>query len=247
MSLRGTPQLEKVAVCIGMPRAGTTWLYQNLKNHPSISVTKNKETLHYLHSKDPVKLFSYFVDPSQDFLIDINPSYFFDIEAIRTIGTNHSKVILIERGIPEWKDSIIDQSNRFGTRENLESMTFPFSRGDGREIILDLESYNHSSHMGSIEKTLKDKLKVMSFSDLQKDPVSFLNSIERFLGAPIFFTEHNVEISRINSRNHRIPKFLTFLYRTGLLKPAGRFAKILLPSTIYNFLIERYWYGRTED
>jgi len=235
--------LRRIAVCIGMPRAGTTWLYQNLKNHPQISVAKNKETLHYLNSSEPEELIAFFEPPFADYLIDINPTYFLDLEVIGKIGKFHEKIILIRRERSEWEKSIIAQSERFGTTENLKTMLFPFPRGDGSEIILDLNSFDSESQIDEIREILGEKLEVLEFETLQDNPVEFMSSVERHIGCSEYFSQENIDHSRINSREHKIPIVLRALYRMRLIQPLGKIARLILPKKIYERLLEKYWYG----
>ena len=235
--------LDRVAVCVGMPRSGTTWLYQNLKSHPQISVTNPKETLHYLHSSDYEGLLSYFGDSTSKYLIDINPIYFLDLEAIERVSHYHERVILIRRGTEEWRKSIIAQTERYGTKSNLERMLFPFPRGDGTEIILDLNTFEPELQIQKIQEILGERLIILEFEKLKEDPVGLLNSVERHIGCDEYFTPDNIHNRKINSRDHKIPVLLRILYRLNLIQPLGRVARVILPERFYNYLLKKYWYG----
>jgi len=229
-----------------MPRAGTTWLYQNLKTHPEVSVTKFKETLHYLHSNDDEKLMAYFEDTSKKTLIDIDPIYYFDLDAIETISNKHTRVILIVRNEIDWKESIVAQSVRYGNTENLENLVFPFPRGNGQSIYFDMKSYNQEEHLAKVEGFFgRENLLILDFDEIGANPVSFLGKVERFIGISNIFTKDNVWIKKINSSSHKMPLPLRLIYRFGLARPIGYIARLFLPRRAYEYLVSKYFYGQS--
>ena len=90
-------------ICIGVQRAGTTWLYECLKEHPEVFVPETKE-LHFFNDnyEKGIEFYSqYFeeADSVNQVIGELTPNYYHDIQALQRISQKlpNVKVILILR------------------------------------------------------------------------------------------------------------------------------------------------------
>lgn len=98
-------------IIIGMPRAGTTSIYDLLKNAPEFKHCRFKEPGVFLdfnvHDRKN-KLTTHFLDATTD--------YFFESERVikNTIEIEELKYVLLERVYDDWKISFLNRCKEFG-------------------------------------------------------------------------------------------------------------------------------------
>jgi hypothetical protein len=70
--------MKIVNVLVGSPKSGTTWLYQQLIQHPQLSLSWKKETNIFLDHK-PIKVRDHWT--GRENLTDVSPDYFIEKRA----------------------------------------------------------------------------------------------------------------------------------------------------------------------
>ena len=90
-------------ICIGVQRAGTTWLYECLKEHPEIFVPETKE-LHFFndnYEKGMTFYSDFFNDANstKQVIGELTPNYYHDFTALERISQSlpNVKIIFILR------------------------------------------------------------------------------------------------------------------------------------------------------
>jgi hypothetical protein len=238
--------LHDIVVVIGMPRSGTTWLYENIKVHPDICVSEIKEINRYLLGMSDDKYRRLFKDPSRTFKIDISPLYYLDREALVEIARRHDKVIFLEREPVSWLASMRKQIAKYSNEADEMASTglFRIPVAKHRDVMFNANAYDQKRYVAEIEATFGEKLHKVRFSDIEESPVALLNSIERFLGIRTYFNATNVVTEKINAGDKTFSKFYVLLMRSQVLDVAIPIALAVLPKRLIHWLRARFVYGR---
>ena len=182
--------LNDIAVIIGMPRTGTTWLYENLKTHPDVCTSDYKEINRYLVDLTDDQYLDYLCDRSKRVKLDVSPFYFFDKDALIRIAANHDKVILLVREEREWMESLKAQFQKW--EKNLDEMVstkrYVYQLGGGKEVVFDYNSYQQEPYLCEVKSGFGGKLLVLVFSLVKREPVALLKKIESYLEIRNYFT-----------------------------------------------------------
>ena len=186
-------------IVAGAPKAGTTWLYQCLKEHPDIFVSTPKE-VHYFsrdrcYEKGIEWYLSYFQDAEESILGEVCPSYMY-LEKVppRMHAWNpHVKLIFmvrnpIDRAYSEYCMSI----DHWGNKQTIDQA---------------LSASSQIVHCGlyyqQIQEFLKffpqQQIQTLLYDDLKKDPERLLKEVYNFLGASKTF-KPTILNKRENSR-----------------------------------------------
>lgn len=240
------PVLHDIVVVIGMPRGGTTWLYENIKAHPDVCVSEIKEINRYLLDMNDDKYRRLFKNSSRPFKFDISPLYYFDREALVEIARRHDKVILLEREPVSWLASMRKQIAKYNDAANEMASTgvFRFPVAKHRQVTFDAIGYDQQRYIAEVESVFGDRLLKLRFSDVEERPVALLKSIERFLGIRSYFNETNVVTEKINAGDKTFSKFYVLLMRSHVLDVAIPIALAILPKRLIHWLRARFVYGR---
>jgi len=197
----------KLCVIAGMPRAGTTFLYNALARHPGIFVPSRKEleyfSVNFARGTDWYAGF-FKQMPADSLAFDISPLYFFSPDAAQRMaahGGGTSKVVLIVRDPAEFAVSFY--KNRLATYGHFASFErfleeYDYAK-DGQTLRISL---GPGAIEGSIERfrgLLGDRLLICSYEALADDVLKVLVALERFNELPSFFAESNVDKSRVNA------------------------------------------------
>ena len=178
-------------LCIGAPRSGTTWLYQNLKKHPQAFVPENKEVSFFLPSSYRSNyymgiawyksLFSFPNDGQIKAWGELTPRYYFN------------------EGTPELIASLIpDIKLIFLLRHPVEMLyslymyhlkMYSYSIDFNRYKFHDYLDHHLVEPLGFYAKYLKnyysffpkDAILVSFYEDLKSDPVGDFKTISSFL------------------------------------------------------------------
>lgn len=172
---------------IGSQKAGTTWLYENLRQHPELFLPDRKE-LNYFSSKYrffgmPLKAYSQYFQEAQGVKGEVTPCENLPIRRIRFIKKimPSLKLILIIRNPVDrmWAAALMylvrAQKRKFeeiSDKEFVRLFHDPdlFSRGDYPMILNNWRSVFPES-----------QLHICFYDELVNDPKQFLNEILRFL------------------------------------------------------------------
>lgn len=201
---------------IGPGKAGTTWIWQQLRRHPQVFLPDEKE-IHYfdpelygpeggvnLRAERPIDWYISQFDGAADGQRrgEITPSYF------------------NSRSAPERVKAFRDDLALFSVirnpRDRLLSMyLFALQRGEIADVPLEdaIERYPHflerCRQAPALERWLTafddQQLRVFRYDDLRADPNAFLLELERYLGVEEFIPTAAAE--RVNETGeHRFPR-----------------------------------------
>ena len=200
-------------ICVGVQRAGTTWLYECLKEHPEVYVPEVKE-LNFFSShfeKGTEYYASFFKNAGTDHkaIGELSPNYYHIKTAIDRISATlpNTKIILIlrepvARSYSHYQLSLTNQCNGMTFDEAMEQVP----------IISTL-----SMQATFVEHILKsfprNNIHLAFYDELQNEPQSFLKGVYGFLNVDDSFTPFI-----LNSRVNRIifPRTQEFLKKLGL-------------------------------
>lgn len=237
-------ELNDIAVVIGMPRAGTTWLYENLRKHPDICVSDIKEINRYLTDMDDSRYLSLFKCRNRKVSLDISPLYFFSFNAMQQINKHHSKVILLVREPKSWMQSLVKQVSKYDHDFDIDKsngvFTFPVDAGS---ITFDSRNYHHEEYIDQIRSLFGSKLTVIDFDQLQSAPVDTLNRVETCLGISSYFTKENSQQGKVNAGDQQMSKLYAFLMQYRILHRLIPVILKILPSPVIHWLRRRLVYG----
>ena len=205
-------------IVVGMPRGGTTFLYNVMGSHPSIFVPFRKEVNYFTRNYDRGEewYLSLFNKMDQELIAgDFSPTCFMAIESIERIKKFNSnvKIIMVVRDPAEWALSLYQQFKSFTF--NMPSLSEYLNGYDyivGEKTIRVRSKDNHI--VNTIEKfrqEFKDNMLMYSYSYFEKEPLKILKIIEEFLEIPSYYNEENFTNVRINASGRKNIKFLAFL------------------------------------
>jgi len=228
----------------GMPRAGSSWLYYNLKNHPDICVPKGyKETFFFgaNYSNGFKWYYSIFKPKSKQVCLDASPDYFLNDNFLKNLDNfkNKFKVILVLRNPSEWVVSLYNQTKSFNPNiKNFDGFI------ENCKIEIDGNSFEYSLKKIDIKKRIdlflkifEGKILLIEFNYMIKNQTKTLQSIENFLELNSFFNDENVFKDQVNVS---IGNFSYFKY-LATLKYSRFLAFNLLPSFVLEFLRKKIY------
>lgn len=222
--------------CVGAGKAGTTWLWSLLRQHPSIMLPDLKE-MHYFNSQsfeDPKMpnplngksiewYHKHFELNSNRICGDFTPCYLWDKDAIKNIydyNTN-AKIIVILRDPFERTVSQFNFAVNQGRIDELD-----FNKAIIKHPFLLRESL-YFDDMKKIIKLFPNNILVIRFEALTISPLKELKRIEKFLS--IEHSNYDLELSNENSGGRpRYPFFLKVLTRFRVFLKKYRLTNIYL-------------------
>lgn len=192
---------------IGAPRAGTTWLYECLKEHPQVFMSRKKELDFF--SKDFEKGMpyyeSFFEDTGgADVIGEASPSYLSDEKSPERIAKYipKAKLIVILRDPIDRAYSHYTIFKRFHDENNFEEAI------ENRPGLLTRGLY-HDSLMKYYEFFDKKDVLVLFYEDIKKNELDLLNKIYVFLNIDEAFVPTKLK----QATNLTIfPRLQSFLY-----------------------------------
>ena len=240
-----TVQNNEYVICVGAQKAGTTLLYDHLKNHPDINRTKNKE-LHYFdygidHSESEYR--RYF-EGNNRINLDITPAYMFYATAIESIAKVLPKervkllVILrdpIERALSHYKMNI-----QLGIEENTIERAFEIEADGlfGCNSEYEMRKYSYLAR-GRYYHQVKNILMhfepsqvyILEFKDFVLNQQSEINKVCGFLNISEIDVENKVSGRGVNIRS-------TYIHR--LARKARNHIPLNSDHVLYNSLVKFY-------
>jgi len=165
---------------IGVQRSATSWIYQCLKGHPDIFLPFIKEInffdKYYSKGIDWYKRF-YDLHKSEKAVGDVTPSYLFRGQSHARIASHLPDVRLIvclrnpiERAFSQYRKQI--KSGR---------ISMSFEEGLKEIPVFTEKGFYYSQITRLLEFFPREKLLVLIYEDIEKDPVKFMQDIFSFL------------------------------------------------------------------
>ena len=237
---------------IGVPKAGTTWIYECLKEHPQICCSEPKE-LHFFNKNHGFhkpnsawrykkgmnwykKHFSH-CKPNQ-LKGEIDPLYIYEREALQLIKKHFPriKVIVSLRNPIERAYSYYYHLKSKNIFKNLS-----FEKAIEKEPELKEWGLYFKYIKNCLEIFSRENVLILIYEDLQKDPIKFIQKIYEFLKVDVNFVPKSVR-KRINVKTIRmsqISRFTRNIYRFLVKFKIGKsFLKILRKIGIRQALID---------
>ncbi len=205
-------------IIAGMPRGGTTFLYHNLSKHPLIFLPFRKE-VNFFNVKYHLGVEWYnnlFYERKKDQVCgDISPPYFLDTESIRRIKDYNAgvKMIISVREPVEYALSFYSQFHSFKFKMPAFEAFL-----NGYEYIKNKKTlwvkFKDNYIIDTLELFMREfgeNILMLDFSCLNKDSLTVLQAIERFIGVPAFFRQGNFDDEKINASDRKNIKLLSNL------------------------------------
>ena len=236
-------------VGIGFPKSGTTWLSNMLELHPEVNLAKHKETSFFMGDSYAEVIRSFYprffkIESREEFerefihnkdLIkgEFSPHYVYDVESIKNIQKHSDKVKII---ICIRNSADFVYSYYWYLRGSNLSYRIP------SDFLQAFNSIKYLRDLGFIYKNLKpwletyseDKVYLVNFEDIVRNPGDLLINIYKFLG--IF--------EKVNFQNRADLK-----YRTKRLR-SERLAWLINPISerlarggLSRFINSKYFYN----
>jgi hypothetical protein len=188
-------------ICIGAQKCGTSWIYRNLAEHPSVVVaTGTLDGKQYFPAGKDTQFFTNYYDRGYEWyeslfpptasgqkLGEVSTSYFYDSDAPLRVKQYHPDVKLfvclrnpVERIVSNHRHEI-----RAG---HISKKHHSFSAALDNNPAYIMQS-RYTLHLKNwLEHFPSRQLKVFFFDDLRADPASFLHSLYEYLDVDPEFT-----------------------------------------------------------
>lgn len=188
----------------GAPKAGTTSLYRYLADHPDVCSSSIKETRFFLDSEYPLSSVSryngenleayndYFVycDSPEKIRMEATPDYLYSENAVKIAGLlPKSKMIFIRRDPVERMVSWYKFARQKGYLDQETDFESYVRSQAGLEIEPNTPVHMRALDQGRYEKYLLpftrafgDRLMVIDFEDLKRDPADVMIKVCRYAG-----------------------------------------------------------------
>ena len=213
---------SKIVFHVGMPRTGSTFLYQSLIKHPNISGPSLKEINYFSnhYQKTQLEYLNHFTpDDNAKIYLDFSPRYFFGSECLDRILRFNSQARII-MGVRKPSDFLVSQYKQFRHSSLKKSISFEEFLDKGIDVLImgvgesrenPLSDERLISFFSSYKETVKKNLFLYSFELFGKDILSLLKSIEKFLELDSFFSESNFQKEKINASSRDTSKLFLYL------------------------------------
>ena len=237
---------QRLFILAGMPRTATTFLYQRFQEHPAIFCPYRKETnffsVNNANGADWYRKLYAEMEPGQ-IGADVSPVYFLDDNAIDRIRAFEPRtpVILGVRPASDWALSWYTQvlSAHFGEKPSFEEFATDYTlQISGGEIQQDFRNGFVRRMIERYRDEFGDNLLLYHYRAIREDPLALINSIERFLGVPQYFSEENLKKEIVNAGTRRnIGIIAHLLSREGFVDMVGRIVPRRLTQAARNIYV----------
>lgn len=235
--------LSGFVVALGMPRGGSTTLYHQLSQHPSVALPIRKEahyfSVHYDRGRDWFLSLYGRVGPDQ-VAFDIGAGYFFDEQSIgRILQLDHrTRAILCVREPISWALSLYRQlASQIPSMPTFDEFVHGY-RPHEQSAPLDLTQRFVTRTLSRCRDAFGENLLVYDFELFRRHPLQVLQAIESFAGLSPHFGEENFENVLLNASNRHHSVYLNAVLNNE------RFLAVfhrVLPRRILRFAREKYY------
>lgn len=222
---------------IGVPKCGTTWIYENLKKHPKICVSQVKETDFFTKNREESDLKEYkqyFNHCSKDKIKgEYSVNYFHDERAPERISDffPNNKLILslrnpVDREISEYFHNLRHIGEISEERANNRLKTL--FKGEKNYYSYYLKKW--------LDYFEKEQFHIILMDDVKENPKQVLSNLYNFLDVDSDFVPDNLDQKSNTSHSYTFPKIqgkLANVYSEVKTKP--KLNKFLENSGIYGF------------
>jgi hypothetical protein len=172
---------------IGVQRGGTTWLFENLRQHPEIFLSPKKEIRFFEENWElGMEWYKAHFDQArgQKAIGEITPSYFHPTPIQRIKETvPAARLIVILR---EPVDRAVSAYRLYKTR-HYRGMSFPEACKQNSELLVRLGMYADSMHC-LLEHFPREQIQMFRYEEIASRPTELLKDVFKFLGVDPSFT-----------------------------------------------------------
>ncbi|MBL7645018.1 MAG: sulfotransferase [Candidatus Hydrogenedentes bacterium] len=201
---------------IGIARAGSTWLFEMLRQHPEVFVPPAKDVYFFdrYFEKGLTWYFSHFKHADEAKAIgELSHDYYFSERALKRIHETLPEVRLIlclREPVGRLVSGFV-----YNRTTALRSGVSLADYAAQEEIATQFEYYHHLKRY--IDCFGRDRVLVVFFEDMVEEPEKFIRTVYRFLDVDDSFVPPNLH-ERINpARDARAESLALFAYRVALL------------------------------
>lgn len=199
----------QVAICVGTTKAGTSWLYKCLEEHPVIAASNGKETNFFLQENVACKdFFSHFSrTKSERLFFESSPKYFSEENAAKNIKDcfPHAKIIIQLRNPVQRTESHIRHFINNGVYDH--STKLEQIKEETPEVI---EHSMYEKYVPMYQELFKkENILIIDFDRINTEPQAVINDVCIFLNIETF-----------------TPSFLKVKYNTNTARSNPLYLKI---------------------
>lgn len=201
---------------IGIARAGSTWIFEMLRQHPEIFVPPAKDIYFFdrYFDKGLDWYFSHFKQAGAAKAVgELSHDYYFSGNALKRIAETLPEVRLIcclREPVGRLVSGYV-----YNRTTALRSGVSLANYAAQEEIATQLEYHDHLKRY--VDHFGRDQVLVLFFEDMVEAPETFMRTIYRFLGVDDTFVPYNLH-ERINpARDARAESLALFAYRVAQL------------------------------
>lgn len=175
--------MSKFCFFVGPGKTGSTWLYNNLRNHPDIKLPKNiKETNYYFNNNNPEIFFNKFFNygKKKKINLDISNTYIYENKIAEFIKENHpdAKIVIGYRNTIERLKSMFLFKKRNGQ--------IPAKMSINEAIINDKYGLIKHSKYFKLSKPYislfgKNNIFIFNFHMIKENPEQLIKDFNSFL------------------------------------------------------------------
>ena len=200
---------------IGVQRAGTTWLYTQLKKHPDICMGKHRKEISYFdkyYDRGEQWYKAFFEQCEKEKIIgEVSPNYIYDTNCAERIYKLVPEVKLIivlrnpiNRAYSQYKKKVVDFGNKKSFMENLKNMRKIPERG---------------LYYKQIKRYLKyfsrNNIRFLIFEEMTNNPEENLRKVFGFLGVNPSFLPDGYQKNVNPSEMPRFHRLYIFFKKVG--------------------------------
>lgn len=239
-------------VYVGAAKAGSSWIYEVMREHPDIYVSDAKELFYFdrYYDKGEEWYLTHFDDALPEQVVgELSHDYFLDPECahrIKECNPNIKIIVCLREGIDQAFSSYLYDKTIY--------QYFPRKRYEKGFTFREFAQEPHAIHLSDYFHNLKpyydlfprENIAVLFYDDLKADPADFAKQIFAFLGVDQSFVP-SILHKKVNvAREPRIQWIADLAYKAGqLLRKKGNAA--LMGSIKRQPLFEKILYKQYND
>ena len=207
-------------VGIGAPKCATTWIYECLKEHPEICMSKPKETNFFKKKVARAEeLRSYFSHCKENKIRgEFSPEYFIYEDVAKRLREHNPdmKIIMAIRNPIERAYSNYLQGKSIQNKGWVD-----FKQAIKTEPKIIEYGFYFKNLQNFLHYFFKEQILVLVLEDSYSDPLSFIQNLYSFLGADNSFIPAVLK-TRVSPTVFKLTKFGKVVHK-GIGRPLGRF------------------------
>jgi hypothetical protein len=239
---------EPTFLGIGVPKAGSTWLYEILSSHPNIWVPPQRREVHYLdrHFDRGMKWYSQFFPPEEESTYsaigEVTPQYLYCCpEKIKFLS---SHIEAVDRFILILRNPVERAYSHYWFRKRIDGFEKSFEQflDETPHVIEQGYYYRHLNKWTNVFS--KDQFLFLQFETIFEDVKKTRKKIANFLGVSSEIFPESAGERKVNSRH--MPKFKTaYAWAVSLGRWLRRKDLYGLTSMAESLNVKE-WFGRSE-